>query len=113
MRSRATTSSRDLDTLPGVFPAEVFFDGVHDMRAPPRSTEAQDASRGGNEVPGNIPTQPLPGPKKRKVVLELYSPISKEELEKFRETLWECVRKYRVRILPAKRKPKPKKRKRK
>jgi hypothetical protein len=62
-------------------------------------------------MPGNIPTQSLPGPEKRKIVLELYGPISKEELEKFRETLWECIRKYRVRILPAKPKAKPKKRK--
>jgi carbamoyl-phosphate synthase large subunit len=35
---------RDLDTLPGVFPAEVFFDGVHDMRRRPRSPETRGAS---------------------------------------------------------------------
>jgi len=34
---------RDLDTLPGIFPAEVFFDGVRDMRAQPGRPEAEGA----------------------------------------------------------------------
>jgi len=69
--------------------------------------------RGGDEVPNNVPTQPLQGPEKREVVLELYGPVSEEELKKFREELWECIRKYRVRIQPPKRRQKSKKRKKK